>query len=94
MNELIEKTENLKKAIDQTDVIKSYKKARKKVENDNDLMNDIKNYHEENSEKKKETILKNHDFRDYKQKESDVNILILEINQELKKINNKGKCIK
>lgn len=94
MNELIEKTEKLKESIDKADVVKEYKKSKEKIERNKDLISKIKQYKESDNQKIKEEILNNQEYRDYKKRETDINILILEINHELKKISNKGKCIK
>ena len=46
----------------------------------------------EQVQKIKEEIYKNNLYQEYKKSETELNILILQINNELKKINNKGKC--
>lgn len=94
MNELIEKTEKLKVSIDKADVVKEYKKSKEKIERNKEFISKIELYKESDNKKIKEEIINNKEYRDYKKKETDVNLLILEINHELKKISNKGKCIK
>lgn len=60
--------------------------------NDKELVQQIEKYNYSKDERIKEEILKNNVFREYKHQEAELNILILEINQELKKITKKDKC--
>ena len=92
MEELIEKVENLKNKISHLDQVKDYQKMKEQIEKDKELLAQIKKYQETNDLKVKEEIMKNSLFRKYKKSETDINLIILELNQYLKKINNKGKC--
>ena len=89
MEELIEKTNNLIESLEDSKEIKELKEKKKEL--DSSLLEDIKTYQETQDEKLRDKIIKNPDFRDYKKKENDCNFLILEINQELKKITGKDK---
>ena len=59
---------------------------------DEELMKMIRKYQENGSEDLKKEIINNKLFSDYKDKETELNILILELNKKLKSINDKGKC--
>ena len=52
----------------------------------------IEKYNYTQDERIKEKIISNEEFREYKHQETELNLLILEINQELKKITKKDKC--
>ena len=90
----MEKMDKLKEAIDKTEVINNYKIAKKEITKEKELLEKVKEYQEERKENRKQEIINHPKWKEYKKKETDVNLLILEINQELKKISNKGKCEK
>lgn len=92
MEELIEKVENLKSTLDKNDKVKELQAKKEELEQDQELLNQINEYNQTQDERIKETILQNKKYREYKKIETDINLLILEINQELKKISDKGKC--
>lgn len=92
MNDLIDKVENLKEALNDTKQVKEIKDINKLIMNDKELLELIKKYNETQDEDIKIKILNNELFKDYKDKETELNILILEINSKLKEISNKGKC--
>lgn len=92
MNDLIDKVENLKEALNDTKQVKEIKDINKLIMNDKELLELIKKYNETQDEDIKTKILNNELFIDYKDKETELNILILEINSKLKEISNKGKC--
>lgn len=90
MEELIEKVDNLKKTLDNCNDIIELKKINQEIMKDKDLLKDIEEYNLTKNEKIKERIINHSLFREYKKKETDCNILIMAINQSLKKINHKG----
>lgn len=92
MEDLIDKVENLKEALNDTKQVKEIKDINKLIMNDKELLELIKKYNETQDEDIKTKILDNELFKDYKDKETELNILILEINSKLKEISNKGKC--
>lgn len=94
MNELIEKVENLKKSIDKTTEVQDLLRLNKKILKDKELLSKIKEYQVTQDERIKKEIIKHPLFLKYKEKETDLNILILKINQELKKLKDKGSCQK
>ena len=92
MNELIEKAEKLKKSIDETDEVKELLRLNKEILKDKELLSKINEYQKTQKESLKKEIIKHPLFLKYKEKETDLNVLILRINQELKKLKNKGSC--
>lgn len=92
MEKLIEKVENLKNEILKEPTVVEIKKLKEDISKDEKLIALLTQYHETHSEKIKVEIIKNPIFRKYKEKETDINILIYKINQELKKITKKDKC--
>ena len=94
MNELIEKVENLKKSIDKTTEVQDLLRLNKEILKDQELLSKIKEYQVTQDERIKKEIIKHPLFLKYKEKETDLNILILKINQELKKLKDKGSCQK
>ncbi len=91
MEELIEKVEKLKEALDNTEQIQDLKIKNKEIMKEKELLENIKKYNETQDEKIKEKIINHPLFREYKHSETECNILILEINQRLKKIIGKEK---
>jgi len=92
MEELIEKVENLKKVLEQEESVQRIKMLNQKISNDSELVSLVKQYNETFDTELKEKIIKNDFFREYKVAETDLNIIILQINQKLKEITNKGMC--
>lgn len=92
MEELLEKMDNLKKELDNTKEVKEFIYLNNQVKNNKELLNKIKQYQETKKESLKEEIYSIELYREYKRAETNLNILILEINSKLKKITNKGKC--
>ena len=92
MERLIEKVNNLKEQLNNEEVVKEIKKLNKEIKKDKELLDLVKKYQETHDENLKEEIIKNSLFRKYKEKETDLNIIILSINQRLKEISKKDKC--
>ncbi|MBQ3298376.1 MAG: YlbF family regulator [Bacilli bacterium] len=92
MNDLIGKVDNLINSIDNTKQVQEIKKINEEIMKDEELMKMIRKYQENGSEDLKKEIINNKLFSDYKDKETELNILILELNKKLKSINDKGKC--
>ena len=92
MNEVIEKTDALIKEIDNMDKVSKIKELNKIIKNDKELTKLIEKYKESGDENLKQQIIDNELFKEYKELEIDINLLIMEINSKLKSINNKGKC--
>ncbi len=92
MNDLIEKVDNLITSIDSTKQVEEIKKINEEIMKDKDLLEMISKYNVTHDEELKKKIISNKLFNDYKEKETDLNILILELNRKLKEISDKGKC--
>ena len=88
----MEKVDNLLDSIDNTKQVKDIKVINKLIMDDKELLDLIKRYNETQDENLKKEIINNKLFKDYKEKETELNILILDINSKLKDISNKGKC--
>lgn len=88
----MEKVDNLINSIDNTKQVKDIKVINKLIMEDKELLDLIKRYNETQDENLKKEIINNKLFKDYKEKETELNILILDINSKLKDISNKGKC--
>ena len=92
MEELYIRIDNLLKALNNTKEVEEIKKYNELINNDKDLLFNIKKYKETNDIRLKEKILSNKLFKEYKDKEIDLNVLIMQINNKLKEISDKGKC--
>jgi len=92
MEEFYNKVNNLIDKIDESILVKEIKELNKKVENDSKLKDLLEKYHLTQDESIKEQIISNDLFQEFKSKETDLNILIMSINQKLKKIGNGRSC--
>ncbi len=92
MEKLIEKVNELKDALSKTKEVLDIKELNKEIKQDQDLVNLLNEYHLYPKEETKKKILNSPLFRKYKEKETDLNLLILKINSELKDITMKDKC--
>lgn len=92
MEELIEKVEALKEELNENVSVKKIKELNKKLEKDKELLQDIEKYQYTKDINLKNKIMNNDLFKEYKEEETEINFIILEINKRLKQINNKGKC--
>ncbi len=94
MNELIELVDNLKKKLDDTSEVKDIKKYNNIISKDKELLEEVKNYNSTMNNSIKEKIINNNNFLLYKEKETNLNFLILDINSKLKKISIKKDCFR
>ena len=94
MNELIDLVDNLKQSLDKTDEVKNIKELNREISKDKDLLETVKKYNLTHDEKLKSKILSNELFNKYKDNEIELNLLIMKINHELKKLSIKKGCIK
>ena len=92
METLIEKVNKLKDSLSNTKEVLDIKELNKEIKKDKKLIELLNEYHLYPKEETKKQILNNELFRKYKEKETDLNILILKINKELKQITKKDKC--
>lgn len=92
MEELIEKVEQLKKEISKTEEVILYLEEKKKIFSDEELILKIDKYRQCPSRRLKEEIEKSSSFLAYKEKETDVNLLIFMINQKFRELNQECSC--
>ena len=92
MEKLIEQVEILKKSLDNTTEVKNIIILNKKIKDSKELQEKINKYKERLNNNLKEEIYNDSLYKEYKEAETNLNILILKINKELKKINSKAKC--
>ena len=83
---------SLKKSLDNTTEVKNIIILNKKIKDSKELQEKINEYKERLNNNLKEEIYNDSLYKEYKEAETNLNILILKINKELKKINSKGKC--
>ena len=92
MEELIVRVNNLIDTIDNSDIVKEVKIANERVMNDKLLLKLLDDYSKTQDEKIKRKIISNDLFQEYKLKETDLNIMIMFINQKLKTISKERSC--
>lgn len=92
MEKLLEKIENLKEELNKKEEIQEIKKLNLQLKEHEQILNKIKLYNQTRKESLKDEIYAEEIYQQYKLAETNLNILILEINTKLKKINSKGKC--
>lgn len=92
MEKLLEKINKLKQELDKTKEVQTIISLQEKIKKEKILLNKVELYHQTRKETLKEEIYSNQLYQEYKKAETELNILILEINSKLKVINNKGKC--
>ena len=92
MEELIVRVNNLIDKIDNSDIVKDIKISNERVMNDKSLLKLLEEYNKTQDEKIKRKIISNDLFQEYKLKETDLNIMIMSINQKLKAISKERSC--
>lgn len=92
MKELVCKVNNIIDIIDKLDCVVDIKKINEKIYSDKELMSLLNEYQTYPNEKLKNKIISNSLFQEYKEKEIDINILIMEINQKIKMISSERSC--
>ena len=91
MEKLIESLSSLKEELDNTELVKDIKKLNEEISNNPELLKLLDDYKLKPTEENKNKIIRNELFQKYKDKETDVNLLIMEMNSKLKQISNKDK---
>ena len=86
MKELDEKLEQLKKEISKTEIVLNLQEKKQEILKDKELIKKIEKYHKLPSEKLKDEITSSSSFLAYKELETKLNLMILDINQKLKRI--------
>ena len=79
MEELIEKVEILKDELDKNKSIVNIKKLNKKIMEDKELITLLEKYKNTNNINVKEEIMSNELFKKYKEEETNINFIILEV---------------
>ena len=92
MEVLIEKLEQLKEEISKDPVVVDYLKEKKKILNNKELISKIERYQQTKLDILKKEIESSPSFLAYKEKETNVNLLILGINQKFKQLNPSFNC--
>ncbi len=92
MNELYEKLDKVKAELDNLDIFKELDDSIKRVKDNKELMDKIDLYNRTKSNDLRLEIYNYDEIKEYKKLENEVNLLILGINNRLKKINNKRSC--
>lgn len=92
MEKLIEKIDKLKEKLNEKKEIKKIQELNKKIREEEELIKLLEEYKSYPKEEIKIKIQDNKLFKEYKESETDINILILQINKKLNEISNKGKC--
>ena len=92
MNELLEKIDNLETSLDSGQLVVSIKEILEKVRKDKELSSWLEEYSLYPREEIKTKILMHPLFQEYKERETALNLFIMEMNQKLSKISKKGMC--
>lgn len=89
MNNLYPLLLNLKDQLNQEKIIQEVKEAYQELKGQKTLIEKIKKYHQTEQEELRQELIQNPIIRKVKEKEGNLNYLILEINQNLEKIEKK-----
>ena len=92
MNELMNSVDNFLNELDSSSLVLNLKEVLDKVKKDKELVKLLEEYNTYPKENIKNEIIKNKTFQEFKIKETELNLFIMEINQKLKTISKKGKC--
>ena len=92
MNELIDKVENLKSELNSSSLILDIKECLERIDSDPELKRLLDEYSIYPREDIKNKILENSTFQEFKIKETELNLFIMEMNLKLKNITRKGSC--
>lgn len=87
--EILNQYQNVLDAIDHSKLIKDYQEAKEKVLQDESLQQLIEKYHQTKDPKLQQKIYQNEAYQAFKQQETNLNILIIQLNFLLKEL--KGK---
>lgn len=92
MNELMNSVDNFLNELDSSSLVLDLKEVLNKVKEDKKLVKLLEEYNTYPKENIKNEIIKNKTFQEFKIKETELNLFIMEINQKLKTISKKGSC--
>lgn len=92
MNEIYDKLDEVKYILDHQEIFDKLNESLEKIKLNGELINKIKKYNETKDENLRLDIYQYEEIKEYKNLENEVNLLILQINQKLKKIKDVGGC--
>lgn len=92
MNEIYDKLDEIKNNLDHLEIFDKLNKSLEKIKLNDELINKIKKYNETKDENLRLDIYQYEEIKEYKNLENEVNLLILQINQKLKRIKSVGGC--
>ena len=92
MDEIYGKVKKLKQTMDNLDVFKRLEESIFLVKDNKELVEKIKKYNLTHDDNLRLEIYKYEEIKKYKQIENEINLLILEINHKMRKINNNRSC--
>ena len=93
MENLYKLTLDFLNSLDKEETVINLKENYNKLKSDTSLKNKIKKYQEKQDNKLLNEIEDNELYRIIKKNEAELGYIILEINNKLKEINSKGKCL-
>lgn len=92
MEELLDRLDKLKKELDNLPLFKELDLCRQNINNNKELVEKIENYNLTKNNSLRLEIYSYKEIQEYKEKENELNLMILEINKRLKTITNKRSC--
>lgn len=92
MNEIYDKLDQLKINLDNLEIFDKLNIAIENIKLNKELVNKIKKYNETMDENLRLEIYNYTEIQKYKEIENEINLLILQINQKLKRIKSEGSC--
>lgn len=92
MEELLDRLDKLKKELDNLPLFKELDLCRQNISNNKELVEKIEKYNLTKNNNLRLEIYSYKEIQEYKEKENELNLMILEINKRLKTITNKRSC--
>lgn len=92
MNELLDTLDNLTKELDSSPLVSELKEIQEKIKKNKPLMKLLEEYSSYPKESLKKEIIENPLFQEFKIKETELNLFIMDMNQRLGKISKSRKC--
>ena len=89
----MDQLDNLKDELDTSTMVMDIRSLLKRIEEDTELSSMLKDYQVRPNDELKNKILASDLFQEFKIKETELNLFIMEVNQRLGKITKKGGCI-
>lgn len=92
MNEIYNQLDEIKHNLDNLDIFNQLNKSIEQIKMNKELVHKIKKYYETKDEVLRLDIYNYIEVQEYKKIENEINLLILQINQKLKRIKSNGGC--